>query len=67
MLFSGVSTWGSCSVTCLVQGSVGIVYPVRPKEKQPQWQRPALDTCIQHPQYSGAVHLQGLEALVRDR
>ena len=50
VLFSGVSTWGSCSVTCLVQGSVGIVYPVRPKEEQPQWQRPPLETCIQPPQ-----------------
>ena len=30
VLFSGVSTWGSCSVTCLVQGSVGVVNSVRP-------------------------------------
>ena len=33
LLIFGVSTWGSCSALCLVQGSVGVVYPVRPQEE----------------------------------
>ena len=41
---------GSCSAPCLVQGSVGVVNPVRPQEEQSQWQRPALETWIQPPQ-----------------
>ena len=28
---------GELLCPCLVQGSVGVVYPVRPQEEQPQW------------------------------
>ena len=29
-MLSGACTWGSCPAPCQVQGSVGVVYPVRP-------------------------------------
>ena len=53
---------GELLCPCLVQGSVGVVYPVRPQEEQPQWRgqlwSPGVSSCSS----PRALRLQGLEA-----
>ena len=56
---------GELLCPCLAQGSVGVVYPVRPQEEQPQWRGQLWSPGVSSRRNSGALRLQGLEALGR--
>ena len=51
----------------LVQGSAGVVCPVRPQEEQPQWRGQLCSPGFSPRSNSGALCLQGLEAPGRGR
>ena len=53
---------GELLCPCLVQGSVGVVYPLRPLEEQPQWRGQLCSPGVSPRSSSSALRLQGLEA-----